>query len=93
MPAPTTEELLKSTRLWRSQTETHRCGLYLVYNRSERSFLPITEAGDVDASGWTLLSGIHHDTWNQLTIEQQQALRERAKVLVVMNRLAGNEIP
>jgi hypothetical protein len=93
MPVPTTEELLKSTRLWRSQTETHRCGLYLVYNRSERSFLPITEAGDVDASGWRFIANDHYTTWNQLTIEQQQALRDRAKVLVVMERLAGNEIP
>lgn len=92
MPAPTTEDLPKNTRLWRSQSEAHRCGLYLLYHDS-RDFLPITEAGDVDASGWTLISGVHHDTWNQLTIEQQQALRERAKVLVVMNRLAGNEIP
>lgn len=92
MPVPTTEDLLKNTRLWHSQTETYRSGLYLLYHDS-RSFLPITEAGDVDVPGWSLLSGVHHDAWNQLTIEQQQALRERAKVLVVMNRLAGNEIP
>lgn len=84
----TDPELLLDTRLWRSQTETNRCGLYLLYNE-ERSFLPLTVTGDVDEYGWPYISGAHHDAWNQLTTEQQQMLRDRAKVLVVVERLSA----
>jgi hypothetical protein len=84
----TDPELLLDTRLWRSQTETSRCGLYLLYNE-ERSFLPLTVTGDADEYGWPYISGAHHDTWSRLTAEQQQALRDRAKALVVVERLSA----
>lgn len=89
MPILNTPNIFDGVRLWRSSTE--KAGLYLMYALG-RSFLPITDAGDVDESRWSWLSGVHHDTWNQLTIEQQQTLREHAKVLVVAWRLAGGEI-
>lgn len=89
MSVPTTEDLLKNTHLWSESTDGWS---YLVY-RSDRSFVPITGAGEVDDSRWRFIANDHYTTWNQLTIEQQQALRDRAKVLVVMERLAGNEIP
>lgn len=84
----TDPELLLGTRLWRSQTETSRCGLYLLYNE-ERSFLPLTVTGDADEYGWPYISEGHHDAWSRLTTEQQQMLRDRAKVLVVAERLSA----
>lgn len=89
MPILNIPNIFDGVRLWRSPIEKN--GLYLMYALC-RSFAPITGAGDVDESRWSRLSGVHHDTWNQLTIEQQQTLREHAKVLVVTWRLAGGEI-
>ena len=80
--------LLSNTRLWRSQTETSRCGLYLLYNKKQ-NFLPITATGDVDECGWPYIAEAHHDTWSRITAEQQQMLRDRAKVLVVVERLSA----
>lgn len=88
MERPDGFKLPLNTRLWRSQTETSRCGLYLLYNE-ERSFLPLTVTGDVDEYGWPYISEGHHDAWSRLTTEQQQMLRDRAKVLVVAQRLSA----